>query len=199
MKLQLEFGGWCFGRVPGALHRSCAEPCSCSAAQAERHVPDCRVTYGMCSMDCVIRKATTDDATAISVIAVAALRVSNAKDYSLEIIDRIERSFSPLQILSFLTQREVYVATIECNVVATASLDGGTVRSVFVDPAYQRMGVGHRLMAAIESTAAQSGLRLLRVPSSITAEGFYYSLGFVKVRDEFHGDERTIIMEKSLS
>lgn len=150
-------------------------------------------------MECVIRKATINDATAISVIVVAALLVSNAKDYSLEIIDRIQRSFSPLQILNFLTQREVYVASIDGNVVATGSLEGGTVRSVFVDPAYQRMGVGHRLMAAIESTAAQGGLRLLRVPSSITAEGFYCSLGFVKVRDEFHGDERTIIMEKSLS
>jgi N-acetylglutamate synthase-like GNAT family acetyltransferase len=112
---------------------------------------------------------------------------------------QIQRSFSPRHILSFLTQRQVYVASIDGDVVATGSLDGGTVRSVFVDPTYQRMGVGHRLMAAIESTAAQSGLRLLRVPSSITAEGFYYSLGFLKVRDEFNGDERTIIMEKSLS
>lgn len=150
-------------------------------------------------MDCLIRKATAKDATAISVIIVAALRVSNAKDYSSEIIEQIQRSFSPLHIRSFLIQRQVYVASIDGDVVATGSLEGGTVRSVFVDPAYQRMGVGHRLMAAIESAAARSGLRLLRVPSSITAEGFYYSLGFLKVRDEFHGDERTIIMEKSLS
>jgi N-acetylglutamate synthase-like GNAT family acetyltransferase len=150
-------------------------------------------------MDCVIRKATSKDATAISTIVVAALRVSNAKDYSSQIIDQVQQSFSPSQILSLLTLRQVYVASIGGHVIATGSLDGGTVRSVFVDPAYQRMGVGHRLMGAIESIAAQSGIRLLRVPSSITAEGFYYSLGFVKVRDEFHGDERTIIMEKLLS
>jgi len=36
------------------------------------------------------------------------------------------------------------------------------------------------------------------VPSSITAAGFYRKLGFVFVRDEFHGDERTIIMKKDI-
>jgi hypothetical protein len=37
------------------------------------------------------------------------------------------------------------------------------------------------------------------VPSSITAEGFYALLGFQKVRDEFHGAERTVIMLKHLT
>jgi len=37
-----------------------------------------------------------------------------------------------------------------------------------------------------------------RVPSSVTAEGFYASLGFKKIRDEFHQTERTIIMAKTL-
>jgi ribosomal protein S18 acetylase RimI-like enzyme len=51
-------------------------------------------------------------------------------------------------------------------------------------------------MKTIESEAMRGGVERLRVPSSITAQGFYRSLGFVKVRDEFHGEERTIIMEK---
>jgi hypothetical protein len=34
------------------------------------------------------------------------------------------------------------------------------------------------------------------VPLSITAEGFYRKLGFVFVREKFHGEERTIIIEK---
>lgn len=149
-------------------------------------------------MDCVIRMATSADATAISLIVVAALRESNAKDYSSEIIDQVQRSFSPSKILHFLALRQVYVACIDDHVVATGSLDKNTIRSVFVDPAYQGRGIGRRLMATIESVAAQSGVKLLRVPSSITAEGFYLSLGFVQIRDEFHGAERTIIMEKVL-
>jgi hypothetical protein len=38
----------------------------------------------------------------------------------------------------------------------------------------------------------------LSVPSSITAQAFYQHRGYVVVREEFHGDERTIVMEKSL-
>lgn len=149
-------------------------------------------------MDCLIRNATCTDATAISEVIVATLRESNAQDYSSDIIKRVQQSFSPSAILALLTQRQVYVASIDGRLVATGSLDRNTVRSLFVDPAYQGKGIGRQLMTTIESVAAQSGLKLLRVPSSITAERFYLALGFLKVRDEFHGAERTIIMEKVL-
>jgi hypothetical protein len=39
---------------------------------------------------------------------------------------------------------------------------------------------------------------MLTVPSSVTAEAFYARLGFKAVRDSYHGDERTIIMERPL-
>jgi N-acetylglutamate synthase-like GNAT family acetyltransferase len=149
-------------------------------------------------LDCLIRPAINDDAEAISQVVIHALRGSNAQDYSAEIIAQVERSFSPASILQLLTQRQVYVATSAGQVVATASLDRDVVRSVFVDPACQGLGAGKMLMATLQSIAADQGLSRLRVPSSITAEGFYAALGFEKVRDEYHGAERTIIMEKRL-
>ena len=149
-------------------------------------------------MDCVIRKAEHRDAPTIILLIEAALRVSNAQDYPPDIIDQVVRCFSPAAMLRFLTLRRVYVACIEDRVVATASLDASVVRSVFVNPLYQRQGIGCRLMSTIESVAAQAGLERLRVPSSITAQGFYLALGFVRIRDEFQGAERTIIMEKVL-
>ena len=39
---------------------------------------------------------------------------------------------------------------------------------------------------------------MLTVPSSVTAEPFYAKLGFRPVRDSYHGEERTIIMERPL-
>lgn len=149
-------------------------------------------------MDCLIRIATSEDATAISRVVIGALRETNAQDYTPAIIEQVEQSFSPQAILSLLTQRQVYVAIIDDHVVATASLDQDVVRSVFVDPFHQGRGVGKQLMAMIQSTAVSRGAKLLRVPSSISAVGFYTSLGFIKVRDQFHGAERTIIMERRL-
>ena len=54
-------------------------------------------------------------------------------------------------------------------------------------------------MAKIERTARKAGMRVLTVPSSITAEQFYTKLGFKAVRESYHGEERTIIMERSLT
>ncbi|HZX15852.1 MAG TPA: GNAT family N-acetyltransferase [Pseudomonas sp.] len=149
-------------------------------------------------MDCQIRYATRDDVAAISRVVVSALRASNAQDYPPDVIERVEQGFSPEAILHLLTQRQIYVATVDAHVVATASLERDMVRSVFVAPAYQGAGIGRQLMAVIQLVAASEGISLLRVPSSITAEDFYASLGFKQLRDEFHGAERTIIMEKRL-
>lgn len=149
-------------------------------------------------MECLIRIAMTADAAAINQIIIGTLRESNAQDYSAEIINQVALNFSPQAILCLMTQRQVFVAIVRNRIVATASLDQDVVRSVFVEPAYQGKGIGRQLMKSIQSSAIAEGRNLLRVPSSITAEGFYASLGFIKIRDAFHESERTIIMSKTL-
>lgn len=149
-------------------------------------------------MECHIRLAVPDDAPGISRVVIAALRQTNAQDYDAQTIARIEASFGVEAILGMLARRLVLVATIVGDVVATASLEQGVVRSVFVDPGHQQQGIGKRLMLEIEAAAIAQGLEGLLVPSSITAERFYAGLGFCKVRDEYHGDERTIVMRKAL-
>ncbi|TIQ34419.1 MAG: GNAT family N-acetyltransferase [Mesorhizobium sp.] len=145
-----------------------------------------------------VRPASDDDADAVSRLIVAALRETNARDYAPEIIARVEQSFSPPAMLQFFRKRQVCVAVAGNRIVGTASLDGATVRSVFVDPEFQGLGVGRRLMSEVEQAARANGVTVLTVPSSVTAEPFYSRLGFHAVRDSFHGDERTIIMERSL-
>ncbi|MHC8387126.1 GNAT family N-acetyltransferase [Pseudomonas sp. MDT2-39-1] len=145
-----------------------------------------------------IRPATPADAATISQVIIQSLRQSNALDYPPEVIAQVEKSFSTESICTLLTQRQVFVATIDHRVIATASLDHDVVRSVFVDPAHQGNGLGRQLMATIETLATDANIEVLRVPSSITAEAFYSKLGFRKIRDEFHGAERTIIMELRL-
>lgn len=97
-----------------------------------------------------------------------------------------------------LTQRKVFVAVVNQQLIATASLDGAVVRSVFVEPDHQGEGIGKQLMEVIHIAAVETGIGVLQVPSSITAERFYASMGYQKVRDEFFGDERTIVMRKNL-
>jgi len=150
-------------------------------------------------MDCTIRPARENDAADISGVILRALRETNAKDYTDAIIARVERSFSLDAVRQLITKRTVFVATIGDRVVATASLDGSVVRTVFVSPDVQARGIGRLLMAEIERTARGRSIAALTVPSSVTAESFYARLGFKAVRDSYHGDERTIIMERVLA
>jgi GNAT superfamily N-acetyltransferase len=145
-----------------------------------------------------VRRATIDDAAPISCVILASLRVSNAQDYSPEVIARIASNFGPAGVEALLEKRLVFVATERDRVVGTAGLDGQTVRSVFVAPEKQLKGIGRALMASVEREAKTAGVEVLTVPASVTAEPFYAKLGYLAVRDVFHGDERTIIMERRL-
>lgn len=150
-------------------------------------------------MDDLIRSARRGDAEGISRVIVAALRETNARDYSAAVIARVERSFSPAAVLDLLERRLVFVAAMGDDIVGTASLDGRVVRTVFVEPGHQGRGVGRALMARVVGAAVEQGVAVLTVPSSVTAEPFYAKLGFSAVRDSHHGAERTIVMERPLA
>jgi GNAT superfamily N-acetyltransferase len=149
-------------------------------------------------MECTIRPAREDEADEISAVILRALRETNAKDYTREIIERVERSFGPSAVLQLIGKRTVFVASVGGRIVGTASLDGNVVRAVFVAPDAQAHGIGRLLMAEVERTARERNIPSLTVRSSVTAEAFYARLGFTAVRDSYYGDERTIIMERSL-
>jgi GNAT superfamily N-acetyltransferase len=109
------------------------------------------------------------------------------------------RASLPTPYGQLISNRKVFVAVTGQQIVGTAGLDNGWVRTVFVEPRFQGRGVGRLLMDAVERAARNVGLQTLNVPSSVTAEPFYARLGFKAVRDSYHGEERTIIMERSLA
>lgn len=150
-------------------------------------------------MEYLIRTATPDDAAAISQVVLTALAESNARDYPPAVIASVQANFGPEQVRGLLAAREVLVAEEAGCVIGTASLDGDVVRTVFVAPGAQGLGVGRRLMEQVEALARERGVAVLKVPSSITAEGFYAGLGFQAVQQIIRGEERTIVMERSLA
>jgi predicted N-acetyltransferase YhbS len=149
-------------------------------------------------LDYEIRPAQREDAEGISRVIISSLRETNAEDYSEEVIARVAQNFSPTAVRDLLDRRLAFVATAGNEIVGTASLDGAVVRTVFVKPECQSQGIGRALMAQVVQVAIGNGVTLLAVPSSITAEPFYAKLGFKAVRDSYHGEERTIVMERSI-
>ncbi|MFR0691729.1 GNAT family N-acetyltransferase [Enterobacterales bacterium AE_CKDN230030158-1A_HGKHYDSX7] len=149
-------------------------------------------------MDWVIREALKEDADAISRVIVGAVRESNGQDYPASVIESVAEHFTPERVIELLQQRLVFVALLGDEIVGTGALDGNAVRSLFIAPQQQRKGIGQALMTCIERTALKRGVEALLIPSSLTAESFYAHLGYRVVREQLHGEERTLIMTKPL-
>lgn len=61
-------------------------------------------------MECEIREAQEEDAADVSLVIISALRSSNAQAYSKEIIERVEKSFSPSAVSEIIGRRTAFVA-----------------------------------------------------------------------------------------
>lgn len=145
-----------------------------------------------------IRRALDSEVGAISGLIVQTLRLSNARDYPPEVIDRVAANFDAAGVRELMATREVFVALDGERVVATASLAGDVLRSVFVLPEMQGRGLGKALMKHVEGVARAAGVQQLRVPASLTAVPFYSALGYAVVREVVDGDERTLVMARQL-
>ena len=82
-------------------------------------------------------------------------------------------------ILKRSREGEMLVAERGGQLVATGALAGGEIAGVFVDPEFQRGGIGAELMRALEDDAAGKGLTEVELSVSLPSRGFYERLGYV--------------------
>lgn len=79
--------------------------------------------------------------------------------------------------------RDGYIVVVETQgkIVGTGSIIGEVVLRVFVDPGYQRQGLGKMIMSELERQAATNGVKVARLRALANARKFYESLGYVTV------------------
>ena len=145
-----------------------------------------------------IRLASFGDAQAISAVVLRCLHEVNIKDYGSILTAQQAETWTIDGVLGRLREYIMFAAVRGGEVVGVAGFDGRQARTVFVRPDWHGKGIGSLLMRAIEDLAAEMGCRELSLHSSIAAQGFYARLGYEPVQDVLHGEERTILMRKSL-
>jgi len=79
--------------------------------------------------------------------------------------------------------RDGYIVVVETQgkIVGTGSIIGEVVLRVFVDPGYQRQGLGKMIMNELERQAATNGVKVARLRALANARRFYESLGYSTV------------------
>ncbi len=149
--------------------------------------------------DDAIRDATADDGPAISDLIRRTVRLSNAPDYPVEIVELIVANFTPDKVAQRLAERDMFVYAIDERIIGTVGLGGDRLRSLFVEPSAQRAGIGARLVSYLEAHALSVGVTELKLSSSLTARGFYERLGYRMIHLEQRADGSTFLMTKTLT
>jgi ribosomal protein S18 acetylase RimI-like enzyme len=152
----------------------------------------------MASDEMTIRPVAQDDVAQI----VNLVRAAYAK-----YLDRMEKPPAPMlaDYATLIAYGEVYVlesgAVIAGLLVIETQDQTLLIENVAVDPAFQGLGLGRRLMAFAEQLARERGLRETRLyTNEIMVENlvFYRRLGFEEVERRVDDGYRRVFMRKSL-
>ena len=128
----------------------------------------------------------------------AAILHNNTLDYPADVIMRLLERHTPDAVAIMIATRRVFVAEEGARLVGTAALEGHVVRAVFVAVEQQRRGVARALVRHLEGLVQAAATETLALQSSISAHGFYETLGYRTQAFRFHPEGSTYRMIKSL-
>lgn len=116
-----------------------------------------------------------------------------ASFYSVEIIAEWgSLPITPEMIARFIESKAkgeiIYVAEVFGKIVAFSEVvpENDELRAVYVDPDFGRLGLGAKLLKAVEIEAKNAGCEKLWLHSSINAKDFYEHSGYIVIKPEEH-------------
>ena len=132
-----------------------------------------------------IRRFQDTDAVPLAEMIAETLRTTNIHDYTPEQMEEVIRTLSPEVLKERAAGGHSYVVTdgemsIGCGTIAPywGSLTESIFLTIFVKPAYQKKGIGRKIIETLEQD--EYFLRAVRVeiPASKTAADFYRKFGY---------------------
>ncbi|MDN2709496.1 GNAT family N-acetyltransferase [Janthinobacterium sp. SUN118] len=156
-------------------------------------------------MTIALRPALPADMAALWALRTVAVRVGCAAHYAPGQIAVWTASPVPDGYAAMLAEGGGIVAMQDEAIAGYAMLDINKheVDAVFVDPTRAGLGIGKRLLAALEQLARGRGIRRLHLSASLNAVPFYAAAGFVALREEAYAHPSgislaSVAMEKAL-
>lgn len=131
-----------------------------------------------------IRNAKIKDAIAIDRLHKNAVSKICSKFYTNEQIKAWLKGRSPEGYYANINKGEIFVAEQNNIVIGFGHSVPGEIHAIYVDPDFHNTGAGKSLLKhAIK--IALNNCNKVKVDSTLNAESFYQSQGFVKVKNDF--------------
>jgi ribosomal protein S18 acetylase RimI-like enzyme len=158
----------------------------------------------------VLRDAVAADAQGIWRVHSRAIRASAASHYTEDELDAWVERVQPATYLGLLGSRRLVVAERtdggEPRIVGFAELlpEEAVIEAIYVDPDWERRGIGTALARVLEDDVVARGFPWLVSDASLNAVPFYQALGFRQVALDHHElapgvHIACVVMEKHLA
>lgn len=147
----------------------------------------------------IIRQFVNSDRNKVSYLIRRCLNEINSEDYTADQVSFLCQEFTPGKVQARFVERSSYIAAQGDRILGCVTLKDNEIGSLFVNPSYNRQGIGSNLYSYAEKLAIQRGATVLWVNSSKTAVVFYKNMGYIlqeKRRDAKGGT--TYFMYKKL-
>jgi len=126
------------------------------------------------------RRASRQDAASLWLVRTRAIEAIPRSCYDQPTIARWTAASMPDGFQDVITDQHVVIAEHDARIVGWGFFDKDTaqIEAAFVDPDFQRRGVGSQILATLEDIAREAGLASLKLLSTLNAVPFYEQAGF---------------------
>ena len=133
-----------------------------------------------------IRRARQDDKESIWRVHIRAIKEVCKSHYSKQEIQAWVGVLKPGRYEEAIRKGPFYLAADGASILGFGNLnqENGEIEALYVDPDHVRRGVGIKILQALEKKAVDSGLKLLRITSSLNAVSFYELAGYKPQRQK---------------
>jgi N-acetylglutamate synthase-like GNAT family acetyltransferase len=133
-----------------------------------------------------IRRARQEDKGALWHIHTRAIREVCKSHYSERELQIWTNVLKPARYEEAIKKGPFYVAVEGGSIIGFGNLNqkSGEIEALYVDPDHVGRGVGMLILEALENAAMNSGLKLLRLSSSLNAVKFYQMAGYKRQKQK---------------
>ena len=147
-----------------------------------------------------IRRFEEQDAKAVSELIRKTIRISNTKDYSVDLMEQLIETESPEHVLERASWTHFYVAEEQDNIIGCGAIgpywgreDESSLFTIFVLPEYQGKGIGRAIIDTLEKDEFFLRAKRIEIPASITGVPFYLKMGYNYKNGITEPDEERLI------
>ena len=133
----------------------------------------------------IIRAFEQADAVEVSELVRRTTRISNVKDYPLELIETLVDRVTPEHIIEKASWMHFYVVQDQENIIGCGAIgpywgkeDESSLFTIFVMPEYQGKGIGRAIIDTLENDIYFLRAKRIEIPASITGVPFYLKMGY---------------------